>query len=586
MSTKEEINQIIDDLRSSNKNFTGSDTQIEIREVNTKDLRDLIRFAFWSPEQALNLKGIEALTTHEDNLVYIANNAPPAIGAVVFDLLWHAKKNSSYLESSISRYVEAINTIYTNSAKCLFAVKQLNRAIKLAAQTQNKNAITAIDQLLDKLYSHTWSWEFRDLPILLASKSITHDKGFKNRGPSEQFAQRMLALAKESISSKEWGWMELFFEKALECAQAAKNQDLRRKIIIEYIAGYYAWGEFAYTKHGALAASHRYEQAIILGAKNGIKDLRAYDRYNYLCEEGKQEFKAIEIPLDESTRTTFDNAVRSTYKEYYEFTLDKALENIPSLLHELCIKTSNDQDNIWNSIFPTVIVKQDCRKVDTITKNLEELHQYATVIWPIVFQCRIKPAVEALLKKQRNLEYIKHAVHNSPLAFGVHCQLIEEGIIAGLDGKWHIAAHLLLPQLEYLLRNMLKLSGINTIDYINNQREKLLNWILDKDNAGTLNQILGEDIVYLLHGLLIQEAGLNFRNDCAHGLLHTEHIMAPILVWLLVWYIITNQAIKEVPHEEAKKAAYALWEENGKQHGKDKEHYYQAEKLVNLRIRA
>ncbi len=106
----------------------------------------------------------------------------------------------------------------------------------------------------------------------------------------------------------------------------------------------------------------------------------------------------------------------------------------------------------------------------------------------------------------------------------------------GLTGDFLISTHLLLPQIENSLRHILIhqgkiVSGLNK-DHI--QDEYTLNKIL-YDYNDELIEILGEDLLFDLKGLLVERFGSNLRNLVAHGLLETSAFTSRQMIYL--WWI-------------------------------------------------
>ena len=88
-------------------------------------------------------------------------------------------------------------------------------------------------------------------------------------------------------------------------------------------------------------------------------------------------------------------------------------------------------------------------------------------------------------------------------------------------GKEYVAAiHILVFQIEGVLRDLLGKLGLSTFSYRNNEmRERMLSDIL-----ATLSQIEGidKDFLKFIEIFLSDIRGDNYRNEIAHGLLSLE----------------------------------------------------------------
>lgn len=85
------------------------------------------------------------------------------------------------------------------------------------------------------------------------------------------------------------------------------------------------------------------------------------------------------------------------------------------------------------------------------------------------------------------------------------------------------AIHILLPQVEHVLRRMLAALGIptNRRNRYGGFQEKTLNDIL-RERA--MQDVLGESIALYLQVLLCDPIGWNVRNRVAHGLMRPEDV--------------------------------------------------------------
>lgn len=111
------------------------------------------------------------------------------------------------------------------------------------------------------------------------------------------------------------------------------------------------------------------------------------------------------------------------------------------------------------------------------------------------------------------------------------------GLAAGFAGDFLVATHLLIPQIENSLRHLLTLQGqivSNLTSPGSIQDEFSLNKLFEAHQA-ELADLLGENLVFDLDGLLTQRFGSNLRNELSHGLLNSDRFgpgIASYLWWL------------------------------------------------------
>jgi hypothetical protein len=99
-------------------------------------------------------------------------------------------------------------------------------------------------------------------------------------------------------------------------------------------------------------------------------------------------------------------------------------------------------------------------------------------------------------------------------------QIVHEGITAYLGRDHMKAIHLLVPQIEGVLRNLLPLIGVPPVKSVPRHPGitdvKSMNNILEEPR---IREVLPEDVWRYLTLLYIDRRGANLRNDLAHGLI-------------------------------------------------------------------
>jgi len=86
----------------------------------------------------------------------------------------------------------------------------------------------------------------------------------------------------------------------------------------------------------------------------------------------------------------------------------------------------------------------------------------------------------------------------------------------------HVSAlHLLVPRIEHMLKSTFEQTGAPSVTVPNERqiREQTFGDFLRREDV---RNILGESIWYYLNFALVDESGLNLRNDIAHGWIELE----------------------------------------------------------------
>ena len=111
------------------------------------------------------------------------------------------------------------------------------------------------------------------------------------------------------------------------------------------------------------------------------------------------------------------------------------------------------------------------------------------------------------------------------------------GFARFFNGDFISALHILVPQLENSLRNVLKKAGANPsgIKSDMTQENRTLSVMLEKDRE-TLERIFGSAIVYEIENLFDVRGGPSFRHQVAHGLVSSHRCYEPDAIYAC-WFI-------------------------------------------------
>ena len=154
---------------------------------------------------------------------------------------------------------------------------------------------------------------------------------------------------------------------------------------------------------------------------------------------------------------------------------------------------------------------------DECVISFEMAQQYHYMVNTAVYGC-ILPAHDLLTSEHplRQSDFIKLALR-SPIIPPQREILFGKGLYHGYDGDPATALHLLVPQIENMVRFHLKRAGAKTttLDPKGIETENGLSALIDVPEATT---IFGEDITYEIRALFCDHFGPNLRNNVAHGL--------------------------------------------------------------------
>ena len=131
-------------------------------------------------------------------------------------------------------------------------------------------------------------------------------------------------------------------------------------------------------------------------------------------------------------------------------------------------------------------------------------------------------------------------VANNPFIPPDRADIFLQGLLAGFNGDFLTAAHLLLPQVENSIRVLLEMRDVPTTKLPPGHDEPQdvfdLNRVFNEPALyAAVVAIFGEDLVFELRGLLVERFGSNLRNRFAHGLMSAGEFYAPVVVYF--WWL-------------------------------------------------
>ena len=171
---------------------------------------------------------------------------------------------------------------------------------------------------------------------------------------------------------------------------------------------------------------------------------------------------------------------------------------------------------------------------DEIAIRAEMIRDYGILV-SIVVQAHIWPALEVLLLEHRLREsdFIELARH-SPIVPKERVGLFGKGLFAGYERDFVTALHLLIPQIEHLVRVHLKQAGTKTtnLDKDGIENENGMSTLVGLPEA---EQVFGKDLVFEFESLFCNAFGPNLRNELAHGLLDEDGCNSPFAIY--AWWL-------------------------------------------------
>jgi hypothetical protein len=183
---------------------------------------------------------------------------------------------------------------------------------------------------------------------------------------------------------------------------------------------------------------------------------------------------------------------------------------------------------------PAMSLGEQPTESDEIAIRAEMIRDYGILV-SIVVQGDIWPALEMLLLEHRlrEADFVDLARH-SPIVPKDRAELFGKALFAGYERDYVTALHLLIPQIEHMVRVHLKQAGAKTtnIDKDGIQNENGLSTLMDLPEV---EQVFGKDLAFELKSLFCDPFGPNLRNELAHGLLDQDACRSPYAIY--AWWL-------------------------------------------------
>ena len=171
---------------------------------------------------------------------------------------------------------------------------------------------------------------------------------------------------------------------------------------------------------------------------------------------------------------------------------------------------------------------------DEIAIRAEMIRDYGILVG-IVVRGNILPALEVLLLEHRLREAdFVDLVRQSTIVPKERAGLFGKALFSGYERDFVTALHLLIPQMEHLVRVHLKQAGAKTtnLDKYGIENENGMSTLMELPEAA---QVFGNNIAFELKSLFCDSFGPNLRNELAHGLLDEDGCHSPFAIY--AWWL-------------------------------------------------
>ena len=501
----------------------------------------------------------------DEEILYLSSivdeDLPPILKARIADILWtYSKpKNKKHSEIAIENYIsmDVFDDFFEPDVYVFW-----ERAVMLAKQTKNSSLIEKIkSKLLNKIDNPSTSWNFHLLKIIEIFDNTDLDKGLNH-----ELAEKLLEKQKEFNHEQQFHIAEQYLELAAKLFKKSGNEEDSYKSLALLSQATENHGDYR-KNESAMVANSFYKLAL--------------QRYREIPNSYRNT-----LQIDQKLDTVQDKITQSGLLITDELQLISTKQMNISELQEQSINHVKDKqtafesliyfsgvsscnfESIWksteryiqnsvvSSLFGATSVSLDGRKISSIPPLALDGNNKDEVILKTAiknFGVHIHLAVEGCILPALNQIQEEHIF---PKDFLVDlCKLsdivpekreilVTNALYQGFEWDFRSAIHLLAPQAENMVRQLLKRNRFVTthIDQNGIENEMGLSSLVSIDGA---REILGDDLWFELQAVFTDSLSANLRNEVGHGLLDddTSNSLYSIYAWWMVLRLVVRNVI-------------------------------------------
>ncbi len=468
-----------------------------------------------------------------------------ALRAKIADVLWHRStpRNVDHAREAVKAYSTIAERVFDLNT-WVDSEQQLARAFRIAAQLGSgspefksvrdlaQKFLTKLDGK-DRLY-YTERLIRRMLPYIEAPEA-------------EILLQRSIRISEDALSSRDFDRSRAYYDLGIQLALRADRGD-------------------AYVKQLRITRAETY---VTEAACQGTEMARSFflrSGRQALLDAGAPRERLAEVSqqLDESQRLSPSEMSVVSTRQNAGVTPDivRGVVNVPDPIEAMwrlaalpimqrasrarTLAEETLSKNVFAFGFGRRHISADGRQQGTSPGSLGSTDREGAIRGAMRFNAShyrigaVFSAIEPgrrqlLLQHEYTLPEIFDALRDRPLIPYGHLLRFAKGIHAGLVGEFDIAIHILAPQLEHAMREILRHNGAIIYSTNSDGVQSLLSLenVLDHDVS---RRVLGDDFRFAIETTFSERLGANLRNEIAHGIINdvTSNSVDAIFGWWLI----------------------------------------------------
>lgn len=483
------------------------------------------------------------------------------VRARFLDVLWIQTKSFPAAKAAVEAYLASALRLEDPEEWTSCQIR-LERALRLAASL-GKGGVDLRDKVLAEIEAMLQRHRGKD-PLYLTLRLIRLLLEFKY-GDANQFAEFAKVAAEAAEESGDFWRAKDYYRLLADCYRAVGNKDSETEALRCSAEGLVKEADLAQKEpgRGVIAAASILSDAVeamrqVPNGKERAAEL--HEKLLILQRESTPELKSISQSFDAT------KLVHAALAAVRDKPIDEAIcalctmASPPSI--EKLKKEVHDQAHI--SVFGSLISSEVLNSRGRVVARAPALEagvndiKHEGLRWRMYRHARLGRSlnIQATINPARTEILDVHApdrldlaglIQHSPWIPRGHEESVLRALVAGFQGDMLVAAHLVLPQFEALVRQAVETHGSATsmLEPGGIQPERPLGALLETPEAV---QAFGEDGVFELQDLLIDPLGANLRNEVAHGLLDDSGLFGTDVLyawWLLLRYCVLTSKIVE-----------------------------------------
>ena len=490
----------------------------------------------------------------------IDENLPPILKARIADILWTylKPKNKKHSEIAIENYIsmDVFKDFFQPDIYVFW-----ERAVMLAKQTKNGSLIEKIkSKLLHEINYPSTNWDFHLLKIIEIFVKTDLAKEL-----NQDFAEKLLEKQKEFDHKEQFHIVKQYLEFSEKLFQKSNNLDKKYDCIALLAQATENYGDHR-KNESTIVANHFYKMALqrYRQIPNSYRNTLQIDQKLDTVQD-KITQSGLLITDELQLISTKQMNISELQEQSINHVKDKQTA-FESLLYFSGVSSCNFesiwksteryiQNSVVSSLFGATSVSLDGRKISSIPPLASDGNNRDEVILKntiknfgihmhLAVEGCILPALNQIQKEHLfPKEFLIQLCKLSAIVPDKREILVANALYQGFGWDFRSAIHLLAPQVENIVRQLLKQNGLVTThtDQDGIENEMGLSSLVNMDRA---RGILGDDLWFELQAVFTDSLSANLRNEVGHGLLDDDTSNSRYSVY--AWWMILRLVVRNV----------------------------------------